>query len=133
MSRTFLDTAGLIGLWDTSDQWHELARQAFGLLSRRRSRIVTTSYILLECGNSAARTRFRPAVDRLRQTLAADGGLIHPTDEDWSAAWSAYRQGSPGDAGIVDHVSFTVMRRLGISDVFTNDKHFKIAGFNTLI
>ena len=36
------------------------------------------------------------------------------------------------DAGIVDHVSFVVMRRLGISDAFTNDRHFKAAGFNTL-
>lgn len=32
----------------------------------------------------------------------------------------------------VDNVSFVVMRRLGITDAFTNDRHFKAAGFNTL-
>jgi uncharacterized protein len=34
--------------------------------------------------------------------------------------------------GIVDHVSFTIMRRLGISKAFTNDGHFRAAGFETL-
>jgi len=32
----------------------------------------------------------------------------------------------------VHHVSFAVMRRLGIIDAFTNDRHFRAAGFNTL-
>jgi hypothetical protein len=35
-------------------------------------------------------------------------------------------------AGLVDHVSFTIMRRLGISKAFTNDGHFRAAGFETL-
>ena len=37
-----------------------------------------------------------------------------------------------GQAGIVDHVSFAVMRRLGITQAFTNDRHFQTAGFETL-
>jgi len=37
-----------------------------------------------------------------------------------------------GDAGIVDCVSFTVMRRLGLTEAFTNDRHFQAAGFTTL-
>jgi predicted nucleic acid-binding protein len=32
----------------------------------------------------------------------------------------------------VDHVSFAVMRRLGISKAFTNDRHFKAAGFEPM-
>jgi predicted nucleic acid-binding protein len=57
---------------------------------------------------------------------------VVPTGEDWEQAWSAYRRGAAGDAGIVDHVSFVVMRRMGITDVFSNDRHFRTAGFNTL-
>ena len=44
----------------------------------------------------------------------------------------AYRRGAAGDAGIVDCVSFGVMRRMGIRQVFTNDKHFAAAGFDVL-
>ena len=58
--------------------------------------------------------------------------LIVPTQEDWHAAWTDFRRGEAGEAGIVDHISFVVMRRLGITDAFTNDRHFKAAGFNTL-
>lgn len=42
------------------------------------------------------------------------------------ATWEA------AQAGIVDHVSFLVMRRLGITEAFTNDRHFSAAGFITL-
>jgi predicted nucleic acid-binding protein len=51
---------------------------------------------------------------------------------DWEQAWSAYLSGAAADAGVVDHVSFIVMRRLGVTDVFSNDRHFQAAGFNTL-
>jgi len=44
------------------------------------------------------------------------------------AVWPR-RADTAGDAGIVDHVSFQVMRRLGITEEFTNDKHFQAAGF----
>jgi predicted nucleic acid-binding protein len=32
----------------------------------------------------------------------------------------------------VDHVSFAIMRRMGIPKAFTNDGHFRAAGFETL-
>jgi len=35
-------------------------------------------------------------------------------------------------AGMIDLVSFTLMRRLEIQEAFTNDKHFSIAGFKVL-
>ena len=47
-------------------------------------------------------------------------------------AWELYHRQKPGAAGIVDQVSFLVMTRLRITDAFTNDRHFKAAGFNTL-
>lgn len=47
-------------------------------------------------------------------------------------AWAAYDRGEAGEAGIVDHISFVVMRRLGLTHAFTNDRHFQAAGFTTL-
>ena len=32
----------------------------------------------------------------------------------------------------VDQLSFQVMRRLGLTEAFTNDQHFQAAGFTTL-
>ena len=64
--------------------------------------------------------------------MALGHRLIVPAAEDWQAAWLAYENGEADDAGIVDHVSFTIMRRLEVTKVFTNDRHFRTAGFETL-
>lgn len=131
MTSVFLDTVGLLASWDSTDQWHEVALRALDALGPD-VRTVTTSYVMLECGNAAARRRYRPLADQMRTKLENGGKLIHPTVQEWEEAWAAYEKGIAGDAGIVDQVSFVVMRRLGITDCFTNDRHFRAAGFNTL-
>ena len=55
-----------------------------------------------------------------------------PLPQEIEEAWAAYDRGEAGQAGIVNHVSFQVMRRLGISEAFTNDKHYQAAGFTVL-
>jgi len=88
MKPVFLDTVGLIALWNSSDQWHQAAEQAFsGLLARRQS-FATTTFVLLECGNAAARRPFRGQLCRLRETLERRNELITPTEADWQVAWS---------------------------------------------
>jgi uncharacterized protein len=128
MTPVFLDTVGLLALWDEDDQWHEAASAAYEAIPATRPLIATT-LIFYECGNAAARRPYRADVDDLRVQLAAEGRLAEPTDSDLTAAWAAYRAGHAGQAGIVDQVSFAVMRRLGITDAFTNDRHFTAAGF----
>jgi predicted nucleic acid-binding protein len=132
MKTIFLDTVGLIALWDQTDQWHAAALKALDEVDSSGARTVTTDYILLECGNAAARRAYRPLVVEMREVLLADGDLIAPTEQDVNDAWSAYALNQVVGAGIVDHVSFAVMRRLGITDAFTNDRHFRAAGFKTL-
>lgn len=132
MSVVFLDTVGLIAKWDTSDQWHALAEAAYQQIITQRHSVLTTTFVLLECGNTAARRTFRGDVCALRQALELRNELIVPTEDDWKVAWAAYERGEAGQAGIVDHVSFVVLRRLGIEEAFTNDRHFQAAGFTTL-
>ncbi len=128
----FLDTIGLLAVWDRTDQWHTAATVGLAGLQAAGAELVTSAYVLLECGNAAARRPYRPSVIRLKQRLEAERCLILPTEEDWSVAWNAYIRGEADSAGIVDQVSFAVMRRLGIATVFTNDRHFRAAGFETL-
>ena len=132
MRTVFLDTVGLIALWDRTDQWRQAADAAKASLGAPGIRLVTTSQVLLECGNAAARKPYRSDVCLLRERLKRQGNLINPTDTDTEEAWRDFRQNTADGAGIVDHVSFIIMRRMGITDAFTNDRHFKAAGFNTL-
>jgi uncharacterized protein len=132
MTPVFLDTVGLLALWDGSDQWHVPAEAAYQRIVSSRQPVVTTTFILLECGNAAARRTYREDACALRRALELRGEAIVPTDDDWSKAWEAYEQRRVGRAGIVDHVSFAVMRRLGVRQAFTNDRHFQEVGFETI-
>jgi uncharacterized protein len=128
----FLDTVGLLAVWDESDQWHGAAQACFSELLACRADLITSSFVLLECGNAAARRPYRSAVSRLCKQMEPGHRLIVPTFEDWQTAWLAYANEEAECAGIVDHVSFAIMRRMGVSKCFTNDRHFRAAGFETL-
>lgn len=132
MNSVFFDTVGLLALWNVDDQWHSQAETAFRQLQSAPFRLITTPYVLIEYGNAAARTAFRSDVFELRNELVAHGNLLSPTVHEEQTAWSAYTRGEAGSAGIVDHFSFILMRREGIAEAFTNDAHFKTAGFVTL-
>jgi hypothetical protein len=132
MTAVFLDTVGLLALWDVADQWHSIAEAAFKRLLSERVPLITTTFVLLECGNAAARRPYRTAADNLRGLLESRNELVIPTEEDWQLAWDLYRRGEGGNAGIVDCTSFVVMRRLGLNEAFTNDRHFAAAGLAIL-
>ena|SRR5687767_2071727 len=132
MNSVFLDTVGLIAIWDDADQWHSPATIAYTALIQAKQSFVTTSCIFLECGNAAARKPFRNEVNALRRAMRSRGEVYEPTSNEIEEAWMHYDAGLAGDAGIVDMVSFLVMRRLGLRRAFTNDAHFRTAGFQTL-
>jgi predicted nucleic acid-binding protein len=133
MNAVFLDTAGMLALWDDRDQWHSRGEKAFQALMADRTRLVTSSFVLLECGNAAARRPYRQAVVRLRESLEQSHALVAPTDDDWRKGWLAYESGDAESAGLVDQVSFAIMRRLKLTTAFTHDKHFRAAGFQILL
>ena len=124
MRTVFLDTVGLLASWDSTDQWHAVAIRALDDLGSS-VRTVSTSFVLLECGNAAARRPYRYLVDEMRKTLEVGKKLILPSRKDWEQAWSDHRRGNAADAGIVDHISFVVMRRLGITDAFNQRPAFQ--------
>ena len=54
MSLVFMDSVGLLALWSESDQWHDSAEEAFTEITGNQDTLLTTTFILLECGNAAA-------------------------------------------------------------------------------
>jgi len=128
----FLDTVGLVALWNERDQWHAAASGVFDRLLGEKAVLVTTPFILAECANAVARRRSRPAVVALREMLERRKRILVPTDDDWQEAWRHFASDGVGGPGIVDQLSFLVMRRYGLTEVFTNDRHFRAAGFEPL-
>ena len=48
MTDVFLDTVGIIAVWDDTDQWHADARAAYARLLRQGRKLVPTPLVLLE-------------------------------------------------------------------------------------
>jgi predicted nucleic acid-binding protein len=132
MSAVFLDTVGILALLEPSDQWHVAATQALASPGLEGRPFTTTTLILFECGNAVARKPYRARIAEMSRQFRDDGTLIVPTDDDIEHAWASFERGEAGQAGIVDHISFVVMRRMSLSQAFTNDAHFRAAGFETM-
>ncbi len=132
MTKAFLDTVGLVALWDRSDQWHAAATEAYERIKKENCELLTSRPVLMECGNAAARRPYRSHVIILRQAMEEDHSLIAPTEDDWQTAWEAYARRHAGEAGIIDQISHAIIHRMGIRQAFTNDGHFTAAGFETL-
>jgi predicted nucleic acid-binding protein len=48
MRIVYLDTVGLLALWDEADQWHGMASSAIAEIQRGPCRFVTTTFVMLE-------------------------------------------------------------------------------------
>ena len=83
MSAVFLDTVGILALFDERDLWHAAAEAAWALVLADQADFLTTSLVLVECANAAARRPYRTAVAELRALLAAAGAVVDPTREEW--------------------------------------------------
>ena len=98
MTGVFLDTVGLIAVWDDSDQWHAVADAAYRRLLARTLPLMTTTLVLCECGNAASRRPYRADVCELREFLVREQLLIEPTLEEVEDAWTAYAQAAGPEA-----------------------------------
>ena len=126
--RILVDTSALIALLDEDDLRHREASAMFRSLARTAD-LVTHNYIHVEA-IAVARRRLGPeAAARLADDLLPAMATIWVDELLHHEALSGHRAGS-GSASLVDHVSFTVMRRLGIEVAFAFDADFDSQGFS---
>lgn len=128
----FLDTSGWFGLLHRPEPTHEAAVGHYAAATRR----VTHNYVLSELVPLAT-TRKVPRA----KTLAFAAEVIDSprvelvwVDEDLHRAGMSLLEARPDKSySLCDAVSFVVMRRLGLTDALTGDKHFEQEGFVRLL
>ena len=59
MNGAFLDSVGMIAVWDVADQWHPAAEIGLSEVARPWAAARNNGKVLLECGNAAARRPYR--------------------------------------------------------------------------
>ncbi len=128
----FVDTSFIIAWINPRDELHSKAlelRDAFQDLPW-----LTTDCILLEIGNSLARSYKDEAIIAIENILSDENATIIGLDADLlNRAFNLFKARKDKTWGLVDCVSFVVMEDHGSTQAFTNDKHFVQAGFEALM
>lgn len=132
LKKTFVDTAFAIALVSEKDEYHEKAVELS--LEYERRPVLTTDAVLLEVGNSLARNYKREAIIIIEKLLTTDETEIVRLDESlFDRAFELYKTHADKPWGLVDCISFVIMRERGITDALTCDRHFVQAGFRALM
>ena len=131
-NRIFIDTLFVIALINQRDEHH---KEASELAEKYENQpLLTTDAVLLEIGNALARNFKGQAVEIIDDFLTSnDVEIIHLTPELFDQGFSLYKKHQDKTWGLVDCISFEVMRMQKINSILTFDRHFEQAGFQVLM
>ena len=130
----FVDAGPWIALMDSHDQWHQPALQVMNRLKAERHPLVTSNLVLMEAYTGLVGRIQRSAIAKLRATVSVSSFTrVERVDMRIEAsAWQTFMRYDDKDVGMVDCTSFVIMEQLGLTHVFTFDRHFAQVGFQTL-
>jgi predicted nucleic acid-binding protein len=130
----FLDSAYVIALVNTRDQWHPHAVQWQARLALDRRPLLTTDLVLVEIADALAAVRFREHAARTIGILRASPLVeIVAVPQLMTDALDLYKDRPDKDWGLTDCASFVVMAERSLTEALTPDEHFRQAGFHALL
>jgi predicted nucleic acid-binding protein len=131
-ARTFLDTLFVIALINQRDQYHQRAAEL--AVRYEGEEFLTTDAVLLEIGNALAKKYRQEAVEVITHLLTSrDVEVVRLTPALFDESFALYRSHQDKEWGLIDCISFIVMRQNNIQDALTLDQHFVQAGFRALM
>ena|ERR1043165_8374792 len=134
MTRLFLDANFVIALEVLDDQHYNEATQHWKSLIETPLSLVTTSYVFDEVVTYLNSRHQHDKAVKVGSNLlnAANIEVIQVDESLFYEAWSYFEQHTDKSYSLTDCVSFVLMKRLGITEALTFDKHFVQAGFTKL-
>lgn len=133
MAEVFADTSGWAEYFLATLPQHAAAADIIRRWRARRTRVVTTNYVvtelvaLLVSPLRVYHARRDEIIDSLRSASWVE--IAHVTPEIDQEAWELLKRRPDKDWSLVDASSFVVVRQRGIIDALTADHHFAQAGF----
>jgi len=132
LADAFVDTSFVVALVNQRDQHHSRALELASQFERRP--LFTTDAVLLEIGNALAKNFRAASIQVIDDFLtSSEIQIVHLYPDLFHKAFSLYRSRLDQTWGLIDCVSFIVMREAGIIESLTADKHFERAGFRALL
>ena len=124
----FIDTGYILALINENDQHHA---EALAISERFDGHpVVITDAVLLEIGNALSRMDRTAAVQIIQDFRESPGvTVVNLTPELFESAFDLYQRHTDKQWGLVDCVSFVVMRQMDLTTALAFDQHFVQAGF----
>lgn len=132
--KVFVDTSYVLALFNKSDEFHSKA-VALKDLTRRPNTVITTEAILLEIGNALSKKDMRQKCSSfIKGFYETDNIEVVPiTTSLIKDSLEFFEKRPDKEWGLVDCVSFVVMKRRSVKYALAADDHFVQAGFKALL
>ena len=132
-NKVFIDTGAYFARFYHRDQYHALSLKIWGRLQAKGFILITTNHVIDELSMLLARrASYDFSAERLQEIYESDMIIERSTEEDELRALEYFKKYADQKVSFTDCLSFMVMENLGISQVFTFDRHFAYAGFDVV-
>lgn len=128
----WIDTSAFIAILNREDQAHISAKRVFTELLDIDAPMVTSNYCVVETFALLQRRVGSDGVRLFAQNMMPLVSVLFVQESEHQVAMGATFESTRRGPSLVDHVSFEIMRRRGITQAFTLDKHFADRGFKTV-
>jgi predicted nucleic acid-binding protein len=131
VSKLFVDTGAFLARELAQDQHHVAAARGWGILADSEDRLFSTEHVLDETITLLARRESYAFAAACAATYLQSKAIewLRPTAEDYGKAAKLMRKYADQSVSFTDCVSFVLMRRESITQVFGFDRHFQAAQF----
>jgi uncharacterized protein len=131
--RLFLDTFFVQALLNPKDAYHQAATSLLPQVEAAEE-VVVTEAVLTEIGNALSGNLRSFAIEFIRRCYAEANITVVPVDTALLLrAVDFYARHGDKGWGLTDCISFVVMREREVLEAATGDRHFRQAGFRTLL
>ena len=130
MKKLFVDTGAFLAKEIVADQHHRDAVMFWTQIADRGFRLYSTEHVLDETATFLGRrVHYAWAADWGGDVLAAGIEWLSALPDDYQEAFKLMRKFADQGVSYTDCVSFALMKRENIREVFAFDQHFSAAGF----
>jgi uncharacterized protein len=130
----FVDSTAWIALADSDDSHHQAAAAAYPSILKNHRALVTSDLVIAETHIVLLKELGCQATLKLLERIKASPRILkmYSNEDIETEAERILLKYSDQDFSYTDAVSFAIMKRKGIKNAFSFDKHFVIAGFANL-
>lgn len=132
--KVFVDTSYVLALFNTSDDFHTKAKE-LKYLTDPPSTVIITEAILLEIGNALSKPNLRQKCAAfIRGFYETENVQVIPlTTALIKEGLEFFNKRQDKEWGLIDCISFVVMKKHGIRYALACDEHFIQAGFKAIL